>query len=72
MEVLIQKDPELATEIKNLMFVFEDLILVDDKNFREILQNVENDIVVKALKTASDEMKEKISLTCEGFGFNLS
>jgi flagellar motor switch protein FliG len=54
------EDNELADMIRQKMFVFEDLILVDDKSFREILQNVENDIVVKALKTASDEMKEKI------------
>jgi len=54
------EDNELADMIRQKMFVFEDLILVDDKSFREILQNVENDIVVKALKTASEEMKEKI------------
>jgi flagellar motor switch protein FliG len=54
------EDNELADMIRQKMFVFEDLVLVDDKNFREILQNVENDIVVKALKTASEEMKEKI------------
>ena len=42
------------------MFVFEDLLQVDSKSFREILQNVDNDTVVKALKTASEEMKEKI------------
>jgi len=54
------EDNELADMIRQKMFVFEDLISVDDKSFREILQNVENDIVVKALKTASEEMKEKI------------
>jgi flagellar motor switch protein FliG len=54
------EDNELADMIRQRMFVFEDLISVDDKSFREILQNVENDIVVKALKTASEEMKEKI------------
>lgn len=54
------EDNQLADMIRQKMFVFEDLISVDDKSFREILQNVENDIVVKALKTASEEMKEKI------------
>jgi len=54
------EDNELADMIRQKMFVFEDLIAVDDKSFREILQNVENDIVVKALKTASEEMQEKI------------
>jgi flagellar motor switch protein FliG len=46
--------------IRQRMFVFEDLLSVDDKSFRELLQAVENDVVVKALKTATDEMKEKI------------
>ena len=54
------EDNELADMIRQKMFVFEDLIAVDDKSFREILQNVENDIVVKALKTASEDMQEKI------------
>ena len=54
------EDNELADMIRQKMFVFEDLISVDDKSFRELLQNVENDIVVKALKTASEEMQEKI------------
>ena len=34
--------------------------MVDDKSFRSILQAVENDVVVKALKTATQEMKDKI------------
>ena len=42
------------------MFVFEDLIQIDVKGFRLILQNIDKDELVKALKTASNEMKEKV------------
>jgi len=55
-----QEDSNMAELIRQKMFVFEDFLQVDDKSFREILQNVENDVVIKALKTASEEMKEKI------------
>jgi flagellar motor switch protein FliG len=55
-----KEDNELAEMIRRKMFVFEDLVAIDDKSFREILKNISNDILVKALKTASDEMKEKI------------
>jgi flagellar motor switch protein FliG len=55
-----QEDSDLAESIRQKMFIFEDLLQVDAKSFREILQNVDNETVAKALKTASDEMKEKI------------
>ena len=42
------------------MFVFEDLLNTEDRGFREILQNVDNQELAKALKTASEEMKQKI------------
>ncbi len=42
------------------MFVFEDLIEFDNKNFREILQNVDSQLLIKALKTASENLKEKV------------
>ena len=55
-----QEDESLAEKIRQKMFVFEDLSDVDERGFREILQNVDNQTVAKALKTASDEMKEKV------------
>lgn len=55
-----EEDPDLADQIRQKMFVFEDLLQVDARSFREILQNVDNEAVAKALKTASEEMKEKI------------
>jgi flagellar motor switch protein FliG len=54
------EDTDLAEKIRQKMFVFEDLLQVDDRGFREILKNVDNPLLVKALKTASDEMKQKI------------
>lgn len=55
-----QEEGDLAEKIRQKMFIFEDLVHVEDRNFREILQNVDNQEVVKSLKTASEEMKEKI------------
>jgi len=42
------------------MFVFEDFLGTEDRNFREILQNVDTSTVGKALKTASEELKQKV------------
>jgi len=55
-----KEDSDLADSIRQKMFVFEDLLQVDDRSFREILQNVDNQGLSKALKTASEELKEKI------------
>jgi len=55
-----KEDGDLAEKIRQKMFVFEDLLQVDDKSFREVLQNIDNEGLVKALKTASEELKEKI------------
>jgi flagellar motor switch protein FliG len=50
----------LAEEIRKLMFVFEDLIQVDDRSIMAILKEVNNEALMAALKTATDELKEKI------------
>ncbi len=60
MEGLESEDPDLVEEIRRLMFVFEDINLVDDKGIQSVLKEVENDELGLALKTASDELKEKI------------
>lgn len=54
-----KEDGDLAEMIRQKMFVFEDLLQVDDRSFREILKNIDN-LLIKALKTASDEMKQKV------------
>ena len=55
-----EKDPELAEEIKKLMFVFDDLILLDDRGMQALLKEVPNDKLLIALKTAAEEIKQKI------------
>ena len=60
MEGLESEDPDLVEQIRRLMFVFEDVLLVDDKGIQSVLKEVENDRLALALKTASDDLKEKI------------
>ncbi len=60
MEYVEEDDAEMANEIRNLMFVFEDLTSIDDTAMREILKKVEGQQLTFALKTATEEMKEKI------------
>ena len=57
---LEERDPDLADEIKQKMFVFEDLILVDDSGFQKVLRQVDTKELGMALKAASDEVKEKV------------
>lgn len=52
--------PDLAEQIRQLMFVFEDLIHVDDRGMQQILKEVSTDNLVMALKTASEGLREKI------------
>lgn len=55
-----EKDPELAEEIRKLMFVFEDLIHVDDKGIQNLLKEVDQQKLVIALKTAPEDIKAKV------------
>ncbi len=55
-----EKDPELAEEIRKLMFVFEDVIYVDDRGIQELLKIVDNQKLVISLKTAPDDVKAKL------------
>ncbi|MBW2054124.1 MAG: flagellar motor switch protein FliG [Deltaproteobacteria bacterium] len=55
-----EEDDSLAEMVRQKMFVFEDLLQVENRNFRDILQNVDNQVLIKALKTTSEEMKNKI------------
>lgn len=55
-----EADPELASKIKQKMFVFEDLLLVDNRGFQKLLRKVETKELAIALKAASEEVKEKV------------
>ncbi len=53
-------DPDLVEQIRRLMFVFEDVLKVNDKGIQAVLKEVDNEELCLALKTASDTLKEKI------------
>ncbi|MFZ7125676.1 MAG: flagellar motor switch protein FliG [Desulfobacterales bacterium] len=55
-----ENDPELAAKIKQKMFVFEDIVLVDDKGFQKLLRKVETSELAIALKAASEAVREKV------------
>jgi len=55
-----QSSPELAEKIRQMMFIFEDLIHVDDRGIQEILKEAGKDDLVLALKGANEEMKTKV------------
>ncbi len=60
MEGLEAEDPDLVESIRRLMFVFEDILLVNDKGIQSVLKEVDNEELSLALKTASEELKQKI------------
>ncbi len=59
-EEIEENDPELADEIRQNMFVFDDIILVDDRGLQKVLRSVESQELAVALKATTDEVKEKI------------
>ena len=59
-ETLEEEDPELAEEIKKRMFVFEDIVLLDDRSIQKVLREVDTGDLSKALKSVDEEVKEKI------------
>lgn len=60
LENLAQEDPDLVEEIRRLMFVFEDINKLSDKEVQTILKNVESSQWALALKGASEELKDKV------------
>ncbi|MEQ8289368.1 MAG: flagellar motor switch protein FliG [Gammaproteobacteria bacterium] len=60
MEKIKEVDEDLGQEIQDLMFVFDNLITVDDRSMQVILREVATDNLLLALKVANDELKEKI------------
>jgi flagellar motor switch protein FliG len=54
------QDPELAEEIKKRMFVFEDIVNVDNRSIQRIIRDIENADLQLALKVASEEVREAI------------
>lgn len=60
LEAIRETDPELAQEIEDRMFTFDDLIRVDDRGIQTLLREVQSDQLVAALKGADPALREKI------------
>lgn len=54
------RNPELAADIKNLMFTFDDIVLLDDRAIQRVLREVDTKDLSMSLKVASDELKEAL------------
>lgn len=57
---LEEEEPELAEEIRRRMFVFEDIIILDDRSIQKVLREVDSKDLALALKTASEEVSSRI------------
>lgn len=60
METLEIEDPELADEIRKKMFVFEDILLLDDRAIQRVLRDVDNNDLAIALKGANEEVQNAV------------
>lgn len=58
--VIEDRDKEMADEIRKLMFVFEDVVKIDDRGIQLLLKEVPNDRLLLSLKTANEEIKAKV------------
>ena len=59
-ESLEEDDPDLAEEIKKRMFVFEDIVMLDDRAIQKVLRDVDQQELAKALKSVDTEVQDKI------------
>lgn len=59
-ETLEYQSPELAEQVRELMFVFEDIILLDDRSVQRVLREIDSRELALALKGANDEVKDKV------------
>lgn len=59
-ESLEMEEPELADEIRRKMFVFEDILLLDDRTVQRVLRDVDNNDLTIALKSANEEVRNLI------------
>ncbi|HLS35078.1 MAG TPA: flagellar motor switch protein FliG [Bacillota bacterium] len=60
LDTLEVQEPELADEIKKRMFVFEDIVILDNRAIQRVIREVDNEDLILSLKVASDEVKEII------------
>ncbi|MCQ6274092.1 flagellar motor switch protein FliG [Bacillus sp. V3B] len=57
LDALEIQDPELAEEIKKRMFIFEDIVTLDNRSIQRIIRECENEDLLLSLKVSSDEVK---------------
>lgn len=60
LDTLEEDDPELADEIRKRMFVFEDIVKLDNRAIQRVIREVDNKDLSLALKTSSEEVAEKV------------
>ncbi len=60
LEKMEEIDPEMASQVKALMFVFDDIVMIDDRGIQKILKQVDKKDLALALKAADENIKEKI------------
>ena len=60
MDSIRESDEEMSQQIQDLMFVFENLIDVDDRGIQTLLREVPGDLLQRALKGSDDQMREKV------------
>jgi len=60
LDALEIQDPELAEDIKKRMFVFEDIVSIDNRSIQRIIRDVENSDLQLALKVSSEEVREAV------------
>jgi len=61
MDAIREQDEEMSQQIQDLMFVFDNLTEVDDRAIQAILREVQQEVLLKAIKGADDVLKEKIT-----------
>ena len=61
MDAIREQDEEMSQQIQDLMFVFDNLVDVDDRGIQAILREVQQDALLKAIKGADEELKNKIT-----------
>ena len=59
LETIELQTPDLAVSIRNLMFVFDDLVSIEDTGLREIIQRVDKKVLTIALKGATEEIRQR-------------
>ena len=60
LESLESSDPELAESIKKMMFVFEDIVLLDNRAIQRVIRDIEQNDLMLALRTASEDVQDAV------------